>query len=91
VAPEWRNHTNITIIITTATVATVVSDTIVAGGAIVAVDSVVRVPAVISIGQPGVQETSCRLVFLGRLIVIVLFRGGVMPFLGHIVVIVFVF
>jgi hypothetical protein len=46
---DCRNRADITIVITTATVAVIVSDTIVAGGAIIAVDSVVGVPTVISI------------------------------------------
>jgi hypothetical protein len=92
---DWRNRADITIVITATTVTAVSSGTIVAGGAIVAVDSVVRVPAVVSIivfiGQPGAQETSCRRVFLGRLIIVLLFRGGVMPFPGHIIVVIFIF
>jgi hypothetical protein len=43
------NRVNITIVITAATIAVVVPDTIDAGGAIVAVDSVIGVPTVISI------------------------------------------
>jgi hypothetical protein len=93
---DWKNRADITIIITVATVTAVVSGTIVAGGAIVPVNSIVGVPAIVSIivfiGRPSAQETSCRRVFLGRLIIVLLFRGGVVPFLGHIiVVIVFVF
>jgi hypothetical protein len=38
-----------------------------------------------------VQETPCRRVLLGRLVIILLFRGGVVPFLGHIIVIIFIF
>jgi hypothetical protein len=38
-----------------------------------------------------VQEASCRRVFLSRLIAILLFRGGVVPFLGYIVIVVFIF
>jgi hypothetical protein len=92
---DWRNRADITIVITAVAVAAVVFGTIVAGGAIVTVDSVVRVPAVVSIvvfiERPGTQETSYRRVFLGRLVVVHLFRGGVMPFPGHIVVIAFIF
>jgi hydrogenase maturation factor HypE len=91
VALDWRNHTGITIVITAVAIAAIVSDTIIAGGAIVTVDSIVGVPAVVFIGRPGTQETSCRRVFLGRLVVILLFRGGVMPFPRHIAVIVFIF
>jgi hypothetical protein len=93
VALHWRNRADITIIMTAAVVA--VSGTIVAGGAIIAVNSVVGVPTVVSIvvfiGRPGTQETSYHRVFLGWLIVVLLFWGGVMPFPGHIVVIIFIF
>jgi hypothetical protein len=93
-ALDWRDRVDITIIITAAAVTAIVSGTIVVGGSIVAVDSVVGVPYVVSIvifiGRPGAQETSYRRVFLGRLVVVLLF-GGVVPFLGHIVVIVFIF
>jgi hypothetical protein len=92
---DWKNRADITIIITVATVTAVVSGTIVAGGAIVPVNSIVGVPAIVSIivfiGRPSAQETSCRRVFLGRLIIVLLFRGGVVPFLGHIIVVVFIF
>jgi hypothetical protein len=92
---DWRDRADITIVITAAAVAVVVFGTIVAGGAIVAIDFVVGVPAVVLIivfiEQLGAQETSCHRVFLGRFIVVLLFRGGVVPFLGHIVVIVFIF
>jgi hypothetical protein len=92
---DWRNRTDITIVIAAATVAAIVSGTIVAGGAIITVDSVVEVPTVVSIvvfiGWPGAQETSCRRVFLGRLVIILLFQGGVVPFPRHIIVIVFIF
>jgi hypothetical protein len=96
---DWRNHADITIIITVAATA-IISGIIITGGAIIAVGSAVRVPvvgvpAVISIivlvRQPGVQETPCRWVLLGRLIIILLFRGGVMPFPGHIVIVIFIF
>jgi hypothetical protein len=95
VALDWRDRADITIVITAITVAAVVSGTIVAGGAIVTVDSVVRVPTVVSIvvfiGWLGAQETSCRQVFLSRLVVILLFWGGVMPFPGHIIIVFFMF
>jgi hypothetical protein len=65
--------------------------TVITGGAIVAFGSIVRVPAVIFVRQPGAQETPCRWVLLGRLIIILLFRGGVMPFPGHVIVIIFTF
>jgi hypothetical protein len=38
-----------------------------------------------------VQETPYRRVLLGRLVIIFLFRGGVVPFPGHVVVIIFIF
>jgi hypothetical protein len=88
---DWRNRTNIAIIIVTATVATVFSGTVITSGAIVAVGSVVGVPTVVFVRRPGVQETFCCQVLLGRLVIILLFRGGVMPFLGHIVVVIFIF
>jgi hypothetical protein len=95
VALDWRNCTDITIIITAAAVATVVSGTIVASGAIITVDSVVGVPAivyiVVFIGRPGTQETFCHWAFLDRLVVVLLFQGGVVPFPGHIVIVVFIF
>jgi uncharacterized membrane protein len=83
---DWRNHADIT---------AVVSGTVITSGAIIAVGSIVGVPAVVSIivfiRWPGTQETSCRRVLLGRLIILLLFRGGVMPFLGHVVVVIFIF
>jgi hypothetical protein len=95
VALDWRDCADITIIIITAAIAAVVSGTIIAGGTIVAVDSVVGVPAVVSIivfiGRLGTQETSYRRVFLGRLVIVLLFQGGVVPFPGHIIIIVFIF
>jgi hypothetical protein len=92
---DWRDRTDITIVITAITVAAVVSGTIVAGGAIVAIDSVVRVPAIVSIvvfiGWLGAQETSCRQVFLSWLVVILLSWGGVVPFPRHIIIFFFIF
>jgi hypothetical protein len=88
---DWRNRADITIIIAAAAVAAIVSGIIVAGGAIITVDSVVEVPTVVFNGWPGAQETSCRRVFLGRLVIILLFQGGVVPFPGHIIVIIFIF
>jgi hypothetical protein len=49
VALDWRNRADVTIVFTAADVAAVVSSTIVTGSAIIVVDSVVGVPAVISI------------------------------------------
>jgi hypothetical protein len=60
---DWRNRTNIAIIIVTATVAAVFSGTVITSRAIVAVGSVIGVPAVVSVvifvRRPGAQETSC--------------------------------
>jgi hypothetical protein len=92
---DWRNRVDIAIIIAAATVVDVVSGTIITSWAIIAVGSIIRVPTVISIvvfiKRPGAQETSCRRVLLGWLIVVLLFRGGVVPFPGYIVVIIFIF
>jgi hypothetical protein len=38
-----------------------------------------------------VQEASYHQVFLGQLIAILLFRGGVMPFPRHIIIVIFIF
>jgi hypothetical protein len=88
---DWRNRVDVAIIIVVA----VVFGTVITSGSIVAVDSVVGVPAVISVvvfvRRPGVQETPCRWVLLNRLVVLLLFRGGVVPFPGHVVVIIFIF
>jgi hypothetical protein len=89
-ALDWRNRADITIVIAAAAITTIVSDTIIAGGAIIAVDSISGVPAVVFIGWPGAQETSCHRVFLGQLIIVLLF-WGVMPFPGHIIIVVFIF
>jgi hypothetical protein len=89
---DWRNHANVTIIIVAAAI---VFGTVITGGAIVAIGSIVRVPTVISIivfiRWPGMQETPCRWVLLGRQIIILLLWGGVVPFPGHVVVIIFIF
>jgi hypothetical protein len=85
---DWRDRADITIVITAVVVGAVISSTIIAGGAIVAVDSVVSI--VVFIGRLGAQETSYRQVFLGQPVVLLLFRG-VVPFSGHIIVIVFIF
>jgi hypothetical protein len=92
---DWRNRIDVAIIITAAAVAAIISGTVITGGAIVAVGSIIGVPAIVSviifIRWPGAQETPCRRVLLGWLIIILLFRGGVMPFPGHIVVVIFIF
>jgi hypothetical protein len=82
------NRADITIIIVAAAI---ISSTITAGEAIIAVDSVIGVLTVIFIERPGAQEASCRQVFLDRLITVLLFRGGVVPFPGHIIVVIFIF
>jgi hypothetical protein len=46
-ALDWRNRADVTIIITTVTVAAVVFGTVITSGAIVAVGSVVGVPIII--------------------------------------------
>jgi hypothetical protein len=76
---DWRNRADVTIVIAAATVAAIVSGAVITGGAIVFVR------------WPGAQETPCRRVLLGRLIIILLFRGGVMPFPGHVIVVIFIF
>jgi hypothetical protein len=89
---DWRNRTDVGIIIAATAIAAI---TIITSGAIVSIGSIVGVPAVISIivfvRRPSAQETPCRWVLLNRLIIILLFRGGVVPFPGHIVVIIFIF
>jgi hypothetical protein len=84
-ALDWRNRADVAIIIATAAIATVVSGTVITSGAIVAVGSVVFVK------RPGTQETPYHRVLLGRLVIILLFRGRVMPLPGHIIVIIFIF
>jgi hypothetical protein len=90
---DWRNHADVTIIIVAAAVTVVVSSTVITSGA--TVGSIVGVPTIVSIvvfiRRPGVQETPYHRVLLGRLIVVLLFRGGVMPFPGHVVIIIFIF
>jgi hypothetical protein len=94
-ALDCSNHANVAIVIATVTVAAVVSDTVITSGAIVAVDSVVRVPSVVSIvifvKRPGAEETCYCWVLLGRLVVVLLFQGGVVPFPGHVVIVIFIF
>jgi hypothetical protein len=73
----------------------IISGTVITGGAIITVSSIVGVPTVLSVvvfvRWPGAQETPYRRVLLGRLIVILLFWGGVVPFPGHVVIIIFIF
>jgi hypothetical protein len=92
---DWRNRADVTIIIAAAAITAIVSSTVITSGAIVTVASVIRVPAVISVvvfvRRPGTQETPYRRVLLGRLVVILLFRGGLMPFPGHVIVVIFIF
>jgi hypothetical protein len=92
---DWRNHTDVAIIIAAATIAVVLSGTVITSEAIIAVSSVIGVPDVVSVvifvRRPGAQETPCRLVLLGRLIIILLFRGGVVPFPGHVIIVIFIF
>jgi hypothetical protein len=92
---DWRNRADVTIIIAAAAITAIVSSTVITSGAIVTVTSVIGVPTVISVvvfvRQPGTQETPYRRVLLGRLIVILLFRWGLVPFPGHVVVVIFIF
>jgi hypothetical protein len=92
---DWRNRDDVTIVIAAAAVTTIVSSTVITGGAIIAISFVVGVPAVISVivfvRRPGAQETPCRRVLLGQLIVILLFRGAVVPFPGHVIIFIFQF
>jgi hypothetical protein len=94
-ALDWRNRANVAIIIATAAIVVVVFRSVISSGAIIAISSIIGVPAVISVivfvRQPGAQETPYHRVLLGRLIIILLFQGGVMPFPGHVVIIIFIF
>jgi hypothetical protein len=94
-ALDWRNHADIAIIIAVAAVAAIVSGTIITIGAIITVGSIIGVPTIISIvvfiRWPGAQETPYRQVLLSWLIIIFLFRGGVVPFPGHVIVVIFIF
>jgi hypothetical protein len=94
-ALDWRNRADVAIIIAAAAITVVVSDTVITSGAILAVGSIIRVPTVISIiifvRRPGVQETPYRRVLLGRLIIILLYQGGVVPFPRHVVIVIFIF
>jgi hypothetical protein len=91
---DWRNRADVAIIIAAAAITAIVSSTVITSGAIVTVASVIGVPAVISVvvfvRWPGTQETPYHRV-LGRLVVILLFRGGLMPFPGHVIVVIFIF
>jgi hypothetical protein len=92
---DWRNRTDVAIVIADAAGAAIVSGIIITTGAIVAIGSIVGVPAIISIvvfiRLPGMQETPYHRVLLGWLIIILLFRGGVVPFPGNIIVVIFIF
>jgi hypothetical protein len=80
------------ITITAAPIATIISSAVVTRGAVITIDSIIGVPAVVvSIGRPGAQETLCRRVLLSRLVIFLLFRGGVIPIPRLIVVLVFQF
>jgi hypothetical protein len=75
---DCRNRADITIVITVAVVAAIVSGIITTGGAIITVGSVVGVPAVVSVvvfvRWPSGQETPCRRVLVGRLVIIFMFQ-----------------
>jgi hypothetical protein len=91
---DWRNRADVAIIITTAAIAAIVSGTVITSGAIVTVSFVIGVPAVVSViifvRWPGAQETTCRRVLLSRLVIILLF-WGVVPFPGHVAIVIFIF
>jgi hypothetical protein len=90
---DWRNRADV--IIVAAVITAIVSSTVITGGAIIAVGSIVGVPTVVSVivfvRRPDAQETPCHRVLLDQLVIILLFRGGVVPFSGHVVVIIFIF
>jgi hypothetical protein len=92
---DWRNRADVTIIIAIAAVTAIVSGTVITSGAIITIGSIVRVPVIVSvvifIWWPGAQETPYRRVLLSWLIVVLLFRGGVVPFPGHVIIIIFIF
>jgi hypothetical protein len=88
---DWRNHADVTIIIAAVAIAAIISGTIITGGALVATGSIGGVPTIVFVRRPDAQETPYHQVLLGRLVVIVLFRGGVVPFLGHVIVVIFIF
>jgi hypothetical protein len=46
---DWRNHTDVAIIIPAASIAVVISGTVITSGAIIAIGSVIRVPTVDSV------------------------------------------
>jgi hypothetical protein len=81
------------IAIAVAPVAAIISNAVVTGGAVITIGSIIGVPAVISvvilIGRPGAQETPYHRVLLSQLVVVV-FRGGVVPIPRLIVIIVLV-
>jgi hypothetical protein len=89
---DQRTCANITV--TAAPVAAIISSTVVTGRVVITIGSVIGVPAVISvvifIGRPGAQETPYRWVLLSWL-VIVIFRGRVVPIPRLVVIIVLIF
>jgi hypothetical protein len=74
-------------------VAAIISSTVITGGVVITISSIIGVPTVVSIvilvRWPGAQETPYRRVLLSRLIIVV-FRG-VVPIPRLIIVIVLVF
>jgi hypothetical protein len=83
------------IAVTATPVTAIIFSVVVTGGAIVTIGSVVGVPIVVSVvvfvRWPGTQETPYRRVLLNRLIIFLLFWGGVVPIPRLIVVVVLVF
>jgi hypothetical protein len=83
------------IAVTAAPVAAIISSAVVTGRAVITIGSIVGVPAVVSfiifVGRPGAQETPCRWVLLNRLVIFLLFRGGVIPIPRLVVVVILVF
>jgi hypothetical protein len=91
-ALDWRTCANIAV--AAAPVAAIISSTVITRRAIITIGSVVGVPVIVSIvifvGWPGAQETPCRQVLLGRLI-IVIFCGGVVPIPRLVIIIILIF
>jgi hypothetical protein len=77
---DWGNCANITIIIAAATVAAVVSGTIITGEAITVVDSIIifRSPPSSSSSSSSDDPVHEKLL-------------AIMPFLGHIIIVIFIF
>jgi hypothetical protein len=70
---DQRSCADVAIVIAAAPVTANISGTVITGGAVIAIGSVIGVPTIIFVRRPGVQETPCRRVLLGRLVVLLLF------------------